>query len=62
MIEVFRFCDMGWLAVWAAFLLLAAGVGLSWLRVRATQTKRLRRAPLSTTRVAGSAPQGVLER
>lgn len=32
--------NKGWLAVWAAFLLLAAGVGLSWLRVRTTQSTR----------------------
>jgi hypothetical protein len=32
--------NKGWLAVWVAFLLLAAGVGTSWLRVRALQAIR----------------------
>ena len=32
--------NKGWLAVWAAFLLLAVGVGSSWLRVRTIQAGR----------------------
>lgn len=32
--------NKGWLAVWAAFILLAAGVWMSWLRVRAVQAAR----------------------
>lgn len=45
--------NKGWLAVWAAFLLLAAGVGMSWLRVRATRRER---RPTTTRKigVAGS--------
>lgn len=32
--------NKGWLAVWAAFILLVAGVWMSWLRVRAVQATR----------------------
>ncbi|MBA3700298.1 MAG: hypothetical protein H0W78_15745 [Planctomycetes bacterium] len=47
--------NKGWLAVWAAFLLLAAGVGMSWLRVRAAARMRSERACVALV------PQGVLE-
>ena len=45
----------GWLAVWAAFALLGAGVSLSWVRVRSAK----RSHPRAGMRM--SVPQGVLE-
>jgi len=53
--------NKGWLAVWAAFILLAAGVWMSWLRIRAQATRPRRDLPRSTTNVPRSMPQGVLE-
>jgi len=53
--------NKGWLAVWAAFILLAAGVWMSWLRIRAQATRPRRDLPRSTTNAPRSVPQGVLE-